>query len=281
MPRLICTVRACGLPLSPTASVLRCPAGHSFDRARSGFFNLLQPGDRRSAAAGDRIEAVLARRRWLERGFALELAELLGTLAGLESLAPGATLLDVGCGEGWFDERWVAGREVDLCGIDLSTNAIRLAAGRRLPRALWVVANADRGLPLAAASVDVALSIFGRRPFAELARVVRPGGRLVVALPAEDDLAELRLAAQGRRVHRDRLPRLAEELAALPFRSDRQQGWRRRVVHDRASIADALAMTYRGERASERARLQEHLGAAGHLEVTLSVEVCGFVRDAT
>lgn len=277
---MICTVRACGLPLSDAASGLRCPAGHSFDRARSGFFNLLQPQDRRSAVAGDRIEAVRARRRWLERGFALELAELVGTLAGLEALPAGAAVLDVGCGEGWFDERWVAGLDVDLCGIDLSTHALRLAA-RRLPRALWVVANADRGLPLATASVDVALSIFGRRPFAELARVIRPGGRLVVALPAEDDLAQLRRAAQGRSIPRDRLPRLAEEWAPLPFRLDLQRSWRRQATHDRAAIGDALAMTYRGQRVSERARLEEQLTGAEPLEVTLAAEVCVLVRDAT
>ena len=46
-------------------------------------------------------------------------------------------------------------------GIDLSVAAAEFAA-RRFPSLTWIVANADRRLPLQDASVDLVLSIHGR-----------------------------------------------------------------------------------------------------------------------
>ena len=95
MPILRCTVRGCEGALAVTDSSLRCPHGHAFDRAREGYWNLLQPQDRRSPRAGDRDKAVLARRRWLARGFADGLVQTLGaTIDGL-GLPSRATVLDV------------------------------------------------------------------------------------------------------------------------------------------------------------------------------------------
>ena len=77
--------------------------------------------------------------------------------------------------------------DLEAAGVDLSARAADLAA-RRHPGVLWLVANADRGLPFADGSLDLILSITARRSPAECARVLAPGGRLVVALPASDDL---------------------------------------------------------------------------------------------
>src|SRR5450755_3800076 len=55
---LLCTVRGCRRPLSRESNRFVCERGHSFDVARSGYLNLLQPQDRRSANPGDSKEAV-------------------------------------------------------------------------------------------------------------------------------------------------------------------------------------------------------------------------------
>lgn len=277
MTRLTCTVRGCGRALVPAEATLRCAAGHAFDRSRHGTWNLLQPQDRRSRIAGDRPEALEARARWLERGFADGLVATIAQAAVLDELAAGAAVLDVGCGDGFFAERLFAARDVEFYGIDLALRAVRGAARRRLPGATWVVANADRGLPVATSSIDLALSIFGRRPAAELARVLRAGGRLVAVVPGDDDLAELRAASQGRSLPLSRADAVTRELAGAPFRLVRAATWRDRVRHDAAALADALAMTYRGVRRSERARLEER-PLAGGLEVTLAAEVTVFER---
>ena len=58
--------------------------------------------------------------------------------------------------------------------------------------AAWVVANADRLLPYADRSFSVILSITARMNAGEFRRVLRDDGRLLVALPAPEDLIELR-----------------------------------------------------------------------------------------
>ena len=43
---LLCPVRNCHLPLARDGRRLVCAGGHSFDVARSGYVNLLQPQDK-------------------------------------------------------------------------------------------------------------------------------------------------------------------------------------------------------------------------------------------
>lgn len=274
MVALRCTVRGCAGALGREGARLICPRGHAYDRARAGYWNLLQPHDRRSIRAGDRDDAVLARRRWLERGFADGLVAALGSLIDAMALRPGAVAIDAGCGEGTLTSALCGSRALDACGVDLSTKAIRLAS-RLSPQGTWIVANADRGLPFVDGSVDLALSIFGRRPVAELHRVLRPEGALLVAFPAEDDLIELREAAQGEGIRRDRAGEAQGELSR-EFDLVSRSTWRHRARHDRQALLDALAMSYRGARGRER----ERLSGLAELDVTFSAAILWLVpRD--
>ncbi len=104
------------------------------------------------------------------------------------AVAPGEDVLDVACGTGNAALRAAAagGRVV---GLDLTPKL--LEAGRELAAEAhveieWVEGDAE-ALPVADESFDVAISVFGcmfaprhRIAAAELARVLRPGGRLCV-----------------------------------------------------------------------------------------------------
>ena len=158
--------------------------------------------------------------------------------------------------------------------MDLSVPAIDLAA-RRWPDVSWWVVNADRVLPFADASFDLALSIAGRRPAAELARVLKPHGRLLVAVPAEDDLIELREAVQGEGVLRSRLEKVVEELAG--FKLEAHWLVQTTAMLDAGAARDALASTYRGMRASQQAKVE----AIEAMRVTLSFELAQFRRPRT
>src|SRR5947207_12555266 len=94
MPQLLCTVRDCRAPLAREERRAVCARGHSFDIARSGYINLLQPQDRRSREPGDSAEAVAARRRLFERGITKPIDDAIA------SMVHGETILDAGCGEG-------------------------------------------------------------------------------------------------------------------------------------------------------------------------------------
>ena len=112
-----------------------------------------------------------------QRPLYAELAERLG-------LGPGSEVLDVGCGSGAF-LRLAADRGAIVSGLDASEALVELARGR-VPEADLRVGDLER-LPFDANAFDVVTG-FNAFQFAtelttalrEAARVVRPGGRVVV-----------------------------------------------------------------------------------------------------
>jgi 23S rRNA (guanine745-N1)-methyltransferase len=267
-PPLACSVRDCGRPLALHQRAFVCSAGHSFDIARSGYISLLQPQDRRSPSAGDAKAAVHARAALEQGGIGSALRSgIIERIAGPGLPAP-ATAVDLGSGSGALLGALCRDRPVAGLGIDLSTAAAEFAA-RRFPAVTWVVANADRRLPLLDSSVDVVLSIHGRRNPAECARVLTSTGRLWVALPAPDDLVELRTLVLGQGIERDRVEAMVGEHQA-DFELIERFTIRERLTLQRDALLDLLRGTYRGARLKASDRVE----ALREMDVTLSSEVC-------
>lgn len=191
---MICSVRDCGRVLMREDRRLFCERGHSFDVARSGYINLLQPQERRSKNPGDTGEAVAARRRLHDRGVT---EPLLRGIAEMLTARAEDVVLDAGCGDGFYLGALAQQSGFDAHGIDISIPAIE-AAAKRYPGCEWVVGNADRFVPYADASFSRVMSITARMNAPEFRRVLRDDGRLLVALPATDDLVELRGAGRDR-----------------------------------------------------------------------------------
>jgi len=263
---LACTVRLCGLPLERRDRTYVCARGHSYDIARSGYVNVLQPQDRRSLHAGDSKEAVAARAALIDAGVGRTLIEAVASRTLALDLPERPVVVDLGSGTGDVLAAIGRRREIVGIGIDLSVPAAEHAA-RRFPDHLWIVANADRRLPLVDRSVDVVLSVNGRRNPDEAARVLAAEGALVVAIPAPDDLIELRAYVQGAGVERDRGDVL---IAAHPtFTVVERTTVRDTMTLDREVLLHLLRGTYRG------ARLREAERAANveRMPVTLASEV--------
>lgn len=265
MVRLTCTVRGCGEALSrdDDGRAWRCPRGHAFDIAKSGYVNLLQPQDKRAKEPGDSKEVVAARRRLADLDLAAPLVDALA-----EEISSDGALLDVGCGEGSILAALCRRTGREGWGLDLSTPAIE-AAARRHREPHWVIANGDRALPFAAASFATVLSVTARRHAAEFARVLAPGGRALIVVPGADDQRELREAVLGA------APPLASGTPALEgfaLSSEREVTARRSLP--RNALLDLLAITYRGQRASAAARA----AALDTLEVTLHWHIAVLAR---
>ena len=118
----------------------------------------------------------------------------------------GDVVLDAGCGDGFYTGSLGERCGLDVHGVDISVPAID-AAARRYPNCEWIVANADRFVPYDRGSFSVVVSITARMNSQEFRRVLRDDGRLLIALPAPDDLIELR------GVGRDRVERTVESFA--------------------------------------------------------------------
>jgi 23S rRNA (guanine745-N1)-methyltransferase len=244
-----------------------CARGHSFDLARSGYWNALQPQDRRSLEAGDSPEAVAARQRLFECGVGGALASELARLVGELECAHQPAVLDVGCGPGLFLRALTERRTLTTCGLDLSRHAIE-AATKVLPRATWIVANADRRLPFASGTFDCVLSLAGPKNASEFARVLAPHGHVILAVPAADDLIELRGAVldEGRTI--ERAAKTLGLFAPL-FALTQRREIRERKEHSAEGLQDLLCVSYRGARRGEAARA----ATLESLEVTSSSEI--------
>jgi 23S rRNA (guanine745-N1)-methyltransferase len=229
---LLCTVRECRAPLTRETARVVCERGHSFDIARSGYINLLQPQDRRARNPGDSADVVAARRRFLEH-YAVPL--------DLSHVSAPTALLDAGCGEGHYLGVVRAQFGCEAHGVDISVPAID-AAARAHRDCAFVVANADRFLPYADGSFDLVMSINARLNPCEFRRVLRDGGTLLVSILAADDLRELRGGPEQDHVER------TISLFASQFTLVGHDTVRRTVHLDRGGIRDALLSSYRGIR---------------------------------
>jgi SAM-dependent methyltransferase len=105
---------------------------------------------------------------------------LLGAVRGLD-------VLDAGCAAGEH-AAWLVDQGARVVALDASETMVRLARERLGERVRVLHADLARPLPFADASFDVVLSSLTLHyledwlaPLRELARVLRPGGRLVVS----------------------------------------------------------------------------------------------------
>jgi 23S rRNA (guanine745-N1)-methyltransferase len=247
---LLCPVRDCHMALARAQTQeeqrVFCPRGHSFDVARSGYINLLQPQDRRSKRPGDAAAAVAARRRLHDRGVT---GPLLHGIAEMMAARPSDIVLDAGCGDGFYLGTLASETGFEAHGVDISIPAVDAAARRYPPRngrCEWIVANADRFLPYADRSFSIVLSITARMNAGEFRRVLRDDGRMLVALPAPDDLIELR--SYTGQPGRDRVARTVEAFAHGFTLIDRGRATTTADL-DAAAVHDVLVSIYRPMRA--------------------------------
>lgn len=192
MDELICPVcRSRGLwsKLRREANSLYCPKRHCFDIAKSGYATLTSaPG-----TSGDDREMVRARTAFLDSGAYKPFADAL-----IEKIPTDArVIVDAGCGEGYYTDLFALARpDARVYGFDLSKHACERAAKRcrASGSGAFFGVSGIFTLPLADRSCDAVVSVFAPIAGAEFARVLRPGGLLIVGAAGKRHLWELKQA---------------------------------------------------------------------------------------
>lgn len=227
----------CRQALVPNAGYsLVCRNGHSFDLAKTGSIHLRLSHDKPTHYSQALFEA---RQIISQSGF---FTPLLQTIADLgEHFLQGKDerqirILDAGCGEGshlaHLVQTWQERRDVLGVGIDLSKEAIRLAA-KAYPGRIWCVADVAN-LPLQSGQFAVILNLFSPTNYKEMKRLLRPDGLFIKVVPGSGYLQELRqllFDQQEKRQYSNeriiaRFRRQFQSVQLLPIR------YTRRLMHD-------------------------------------------------
>lgn len=183
-------------PLLLNCNTWRCQNNHCFDVAKQGYVNLLPVQNKKSLDPGDSKEMIAARRDFLNSGVYQPIAVALAkTLAGLCKEHEQLSILDAGCGEGYYlnavcEQLLLNDVELTATGLDISKWAVRSCKIRN-PKLNGLVAS-NRQIPLPDNSQDIVLCTFGFPVFEEFKRILKPNGHIVMADPGPEHLIELR-----------------------------------------------------------------------------------------
>jgi 23S rRNA (guanine745-N1)-methyltransferase len=283
----------CAGALNVAGGAVRCEHGHSFDVAREGYVNLRVPPRRTPKFAGDDREMLSARRRFLDRGFYAPLSDAINRLAetrrraaglpnppapfprkeggdgaltrrdgGVPARDPtrGLAVLDAGCGEGYYLSRLAVALTRDqspppICvGLDIAKPAVALAA-RRYRAHCFICASTAERLPIRTGAIDLLLNVFAPRNPSEFARVVAPGGTLLIAVPSPEHLSDLRQRLPLLGIEVNKQEHLVEQFGGT-FEFGGAVRLDYEIELDPDSLLDLIGMTPSARHLSQRHRIQ-------------------------
>ena len=189
----------CQENLTLVETSLKCNNRHSFDLAKFGYVNLA-PQIKQSANYDK--ENFQNRQQILEAGFYQAILEDISDL--LASSKTTKTILDIGCGEGFYSRK-LQERYPDktFYAFDISKDSVQIAAKSEPNWAVnWFVGDLAR-LPIKDASMDILLDIFSPANYGEFRRVLSKDGILIKVIPTENHLKEIRQKVQDQLTKKD------------------------------------------------------------------------------
>ncbi len=194
---LICPI--CASPLTRIGKSLVCNGEkvHSYDMASSGYVNLLPPGKKNNAKAGDGKDMLRARVNFLRGGYYDSIShKIADIISDRLNTKKDITILDAGCGEGYHLCNITSdlNGKFNVCaiGIDASKHGADMGAKASRDLPTFFMAGNIFALPVADKSVDVLISMFAPIPADETKRVLKDDGILIVCASGVRHLWEMR-----------------------------------------------------------------------------------------
>lgn len=177
----------------------KCCNRHSFDLAKFGYVNLA-PQIKQSANYDK--ENFQNRQQILEADFYQAILDAVSDL--LASSKTTTTILDIGCGEGFYSRKLQESHsEKTFYAFDISKDSVQIAAKSEPNWAVnWFVGDLAR-LPIKDASMDILLDIFSPANYGEFRRVLSKDGILIKVIPTENHLKEIRQRVQDQLTNKE------------------------------------------------------------------------------
>lgn len=177
----------------------KCCNRHSFDLAKFGYVNLA-PQIKQSANYDK--ENFQNRQQILEAGFYQAILDAVSDL--LASSKTTTTILDIGCGEGFYSRKLQESHsEKTFYAFDISKDSVQIAAKSEPNWAVnWFVGDLAR-LPIKDASMDILLDIFSPANYGEFRHVLSKDGILIKVIPTENHLKEIRQRVQDQLTNKE------------------------------------------------------------------------------
>ena len=190
---LICPI--CHSSLFKEHISLKCEMGHSFDFASSGYINLLKPGKKNNAIAGDSKEMIRARTDFFSCGAYKKISDKICA----RSVELGSSLIiDAGCGEGYYTENLAKCNTSSVVfGVDMSKfgceHGAKSAKRNKIENVFYTVGSIF-DLPFEEGKCDLIVNMFAPVASEEFYRVLKNGGYFIVASAGIDHLDGLKSA---------------------------------------------------------------------------------------
>ncbi len=165
----------------------QCDNNHSYDIGKSGYVNLLL----NCKNSGDNKQMVQARHQFLQKNYYYPLKEKINDIINSLEID---NILDVGCGDGYFDDQLS-----NVYGIDISKEAI-IKASKNNKSATYIVASGF-DIPFDDNSISLILNVFAPHDEKEFTRV--SNNYILKVVPGKKHLLELKEILYDRVIIKD------------------------------------------------------------------------------
>ncbi|MBK5242731.1 putative RNA methyltransferase [Clostridium sp.] len=191
----------CNLCLEKHEKQYLCLNNHSYDIASKGYINLLLANQKNTKEPGDSKKMMGGRRDFLNKGYYHTFSERLNQVIISNISGNNINILDAGCGEGYFlwelkeairmeQSNSMQNMEFEFFGVDISKAAVTYATNR--DKKIKFIVGSNFNIPIMTNTIDIIIRNFAPSDEAELNRVLKDKGKLVVVTPGVQHLYGLK-----------------------------------------------------------------------------------------